>query len=184
MQHQTSTAPYHYHQQITNNIQLELDQAINHPSHQLIPTPEGEQDAIIGALHVISSSPSSHDDQHQQPQQNLPHHTNSLVHIPEATAFKRYTIGPSPTITSPQMGSNFQRQSLMNRSLAFFRNLNSLRIMRQRNIIQGSCPAPSTQLHHVISERRRREKLNENFQALRALLPPGTKVSNFNFNIL
>lgn len=34
----------------------------------------------------------------------------------------------------------------------------------------------STQLHHMISERKRREKLNESFEALRALLPPGIKV--------
>ncbi|KAJ8457950.1 hypothetical protein OPV22_030876 [Ensete ventricosum] len=33
----------------------------------------------------------------------------------------------------------------------------------------------SDQLHHMISERRRREKLNQNFHALRLLLPPGSK---------
>uniref|UniRef100_A0ACD5YPW6 Uncharacterized protein n=1 Tax=Avena sativa TaxID=4498 RepID=A0ACD5YPW6_AVESA len=37
-------------------------------------------------------------------------------------------------------------------------------------------PAPtSSQLHHMISERRRRERLNESFEALRGLLPPGSK---------
>ncbi|XP_047339663.1 putative transcription factor bHLH041 [Impatiens glandulifera] len=33
----------------------------------------------------------------------------------------------------------------------------------------------STQFHHTMSERRRREKLNENFQTLLSLLPLGTK---------
>ena len=61
----------------------------------------------------------------------------------------------------------------MKRSFAFFGNLN---IMRMRERIQATSRPSNTQLHHMISERRRREKLNENFQALRALLPPGTKV--------
>jgi len=34
----------------------------------------------------------------------------------------------------------------------------------------------SSQLNHMISERRRRERLNESFEALRGLLPPGSKV--------
>uniref|UniRef100_M8CPZ0 Putative transcription factor bHLH041 n=1 Tax=Aegilops tauschii TaxID=37682 RepID=M8CPZ0_AEGTA len=41
---------------------------------------------------------------------------------------------------------------------------------------EAAPPAPtSSQLHHMISERRRRERLNESFEALRGLLPPGSK---------
>lgn len=40
----------------------------------------------------------------------------------------------------------------------------------------SSAPSTTSQLHHVISERRRRERLNDSFQTLRALLPPGSKV--------
>ncbi|PHT73562.1 Cytokinin dehydrogenase 5 [Capsicum annuum] len=40
---------------------------------------------------------------------------------------------------------------------------------------QEGVRATTTQVHHMISERRRREKLNENFQHLRSLLPLGTK---------
>lgn len=142
------------------------------PTHQIYPTPESEHDAIMRAiLHVLTSPPSSSTSHHQQPQQDLPYNT-SAVH-PETGAFKRYRPDLGPNIMS-QMGSNFRRQSLLNRSVAFFRNLNLLR-MRER--IQATRPT-STQLHHMISERRRREKLNENFQALRSLLPPGTKVQN------
>ena len=32
------------------------------------------------------------------------------------------------------------------------------------------------QLQHMLSERKRREKLNDSFHALKAVLPPGTKV--------
>ncbi|PNX75290.1 transcription factor bHLH041-like protein, partial [Trifolium pratense] len=55
---------------------------------------------------------------------------------------------------------------------AFGRNLN---LMRLRDRSTQAMRPSSNQLHHMISERRRREKLNENFQALRALLPQGTK---------
>jgi hypothetical protein len=33
------------------------------------------------------------------------------------------------------------------------------------------------QLQHMISERKRREKLNDSFHALRTVLPPGSKVN-------
>jgi hypothetical protein len=46
-------------------------------------------------------------------------------------------------------------------------------------------PAPtSSQLNHMISERRRRERLNESFEALRGLLPPGSKVLSTQFEKL
>ncbi|CAJ1975797.1 unnamed protein product [Sphenostylis stenocarpa] len=132
-------------------------QALAQPSLTQFPTPESEQDAIMRAiLHVISPTSQQH--------QNLPF--APVVH-PEASAFKRYRSD-----IGPHMASNFRRQSLMNRSLAFFRKLN---FMRMRERIQATSRPTNTQLHHMISERRRREKLNENFQALRALLPPGTK---------
>jgi hypothetical protein len=38
-------------------------------------------------------------------------------------------------------------------------------------------PPPSVnQLQHMFSERKRREKLNDSFHALKAVLPPGAKV--------
>ncbi|XP_061374637.1 putative transcription factor bHLH041 [Gastrolobium bilobum] len=134
-------------------------QAMSQVTPSQFPTPETEHDAIMRAILYVLSSPSHQ----QQNQQNLPY--TSVVH-PEASAFQRYR----PDI-GPNIGSNFRRQSLMKRSFAFFRSLN---FMRMRESIQATRPT-STQMHHMISERRRREKLNENFQGLRALLPPGTK---------
>ena len=131
---------------------------------QIFPTPEIEHDALMRAILNVISQPSH---QHQA-QQNLPYNI-SVVH-PETSAFKSYRSDIAPNITS-QMGSNIRRQSLLKRSFAFFRSLN---FMRMRGI-QATRPT-NTQLHHMIAERRRREKLNDNFQALRALLPPGTKV--------
>ncbi|KAL8463965.1 hypothetical protein ACS0TY_033779 [Phlomoides rotata] len=62
---------------------------------------------------------------------------------------------------------------ISNRSTtAFTRNLN----MRRRQELEVQENRPSvTQLHHMISERRRREKLNQSFHILRSLLPLGSK---------
>ncbi|KAG5116732.1 hypothetical protein JHK84_042845 [Glycine max] len=137
------------------------------PSLTQFPTPETEHDAIMRAiLHVISPTTSHHHE--QQHHQNLPYSNNSLPVVrPDASAFQRYRQD-----LGSNMASNFRRQSLMKRSLVFFRNMN---FMRMRERVQATSRPTNTQLHHMISERRRREKLNENFQALRALLPPGTK---------
>ncbi|XP_027339338.1 putative transcription factor bHLH041 [Abrus precatorius] len=151
-------------QPVPNTATSQHHQAIQALAQVVPPTqfPTSENDAIMRAILHVLSPPSSH--QHQ----NLPY--ASVVH-PEASAFQRYRPDLGPNMT-PQMGSNFRRQSLMNRSFAFFRSLN---FMRMRERIQATSRPTNTQLHHMISERRRREKLNENFQALRALLPPGTK---------
>ncbi|KAK7281219.1 hypothetical protein RIF29_09003 [Crotalaria pallida] len=156
----------------TNPLQHQQQQAIQALSQVVTPTqqfltPESEQDAIMRAiLYVLTSPPSSSTS-------STSHHQNLPYTLPPTTngAFKRYRPNFGPNIMSCQMGSNFRRQSMLNRSFAFFRNLNVSRI---REHMQATRPN-STQLHHMISERRRREKINENFQALRALLPPETK---------
>lgn len=166
------------HQQILH-LQQQLSQIT--PTQSSFPTQEFEHDAIMRAIQNVISSSSSH---HQQ--QNLPYivdqrcdhsgtNASNPVRTPqEASAFMRYRPERSSNITS-QLGPNSRRLSLMKRSFVFFRSLNLMR-MRERNS-QATRPS-NTQLHHMISERRRREKLNDNFQGLRALLPPGTKVHN------
>ncbi|RZB71836.1 putative transcription factor bHLH041 [Glycine soja] len=168
--HFPQTLPTQTHQQ--QSIQ-EIDLAPVIPSY--FPTPDGEHEAIVRALMSVMSplSSSSSTSQQHQPRQILPNYT-SIVH-PGATAFNTYrpdTMNPNIT---PYMGSNFRRQSPQNRSFAFFTNLN---LMRMRELVSQPASRPIStqhQQHHMITERRRREKLNESFQALRALLPPGTK---------
>ncbi|PWA57731.1 basic helix-loop-helix (bHLH) DNA-binding family protein [Artemisia annua] len=65
------------------------------------------------------------------------------------------------------------RQNLHRRSLSFLRNLSEARAQRDQ-MVQTTRPT-SNQLHHMIAERKRREKLNESFQTLRSLFPPGSK---------
>ncbi|KAL3618861.1 hypothetical protein CASFOL_037309 [Castilleja foliolosa] len=83
------------------------------------------------------------------------------------TAFRRY----SPRAEVPAVV--FRKHSMFKRAVFFFRNL-SMR-MRQELQVQGNRPTNNTQLQHMISERKRREKLNQSFQVLRSLLPSGTK---------
>ncbi|GFS43854.1 basic helix-loop-helix (bHLH) DNA-binding family protein [Actinidia rufa] len=141
----------------TSTIQLALNQIRNAP----FPTPEIEDDAITKAMIAVLSSspppPSSSSLSHHQPQQNLP--PNYPV-----SAFKRYRSALAPS-------NPIRRPNMLKRAITFFR---SLSLMRTQDRVQGSRPT-TTQLHHMISERKRREKLNENFQALRSLLPPETK---------
>lgn len=132
----------------------------------VIMQPESEEDAMVRAILQVISPPSSNNPtptshhHHNHQQQSLPY--SSVVHQEGVSnsAFKRYR-----PVTSSK-SSNLRRQSLLKRSFELFRGLNSMR-MRERS---------SAQLLHMISERRRREKLKENFQDLRALLPLGTKV--------
>ncbi|PSS20800.1 Transcription factor bHLH041 like [Actinidia chinensis var. chinensis] len=140
----------------TSTIQLALNQIRNAP----FPTPGIEDDAITKAMIAVLSSsppPSSSSLSHHQPQQNLP--PNYPV-----SAFKRYRSALAPS-------NPIRRPNMLKRAITFFR---SLSLMRTQDRVQGSRPT-TTQLHHMISERKRREKLNENFQALRSLLPPETK---------
>lgn len=45
---------------------------------------------------------------------------------------------------------------------------------------EAAAPPPTmNQMQHMISERKRREKLNDSFHALRNVLPPGAKVRSF-----
>lgn len=81
------------------------------------------------------------------------------------SSFKTYRPSLGPRI---RLSGRNQTDSMLKRSIALLRKLNTDREEEQTS-------SSSTHLHHIISERLRREKLNESFYALRSLLPPGTK---------
>ncbi|VFQ83028.1 unnamed protein product [Cuscuta campestris] len=114
---------------------------------------QSEEAAIASAfLAVISSSSSFHLEEERFSR--------------SSTAFRKYGGGARPSIQA------IRKQSVLKRSIAFFRNLNWL---RRQGLIRPASRHTTTQVHHMISERKRREKLNRSFQQLRSLLPPGTK---------
>ncbi|KAM7275405.1 hypothetical protein ACFE04_017271 [Oxalis oulophora] len=127
---------------------------------QLMPRGERENAAMTQALlHVFSSShlPSS------SSTSEFSHHLDGARQNPRASAFRNY----SPSVSTSQMRG---RTSMFKRAISYYNIWN----MERRQQMAAGRPS-ATQLHHMISERRRREKLNESFQALRSLLPPGTK---------
>lgn len=142
-----------------------------------LPNPEIEEAAMTKAIIAVLTShppPSSSSSSHQASQSSTYSHDHHLIN-PKSSAFKSYTpssLGPR-LASSSDLGS---KKSMFKRSVTFFRSLNNF--LRNRQRLQVARPN-TTQLHHMISERKRREKLNESFHALRSLLPPGTKVTFF-----
>ncbi|KAA8534830.1 hypothetical protein F0562_029728 [Nyssa sinensis] len=127
---------------------------------------ESENAAMTRAILAVISSPSSSSSSHH-PQQNIPLKYQATRQ--RASAFRSYRSALSP---STQINSRvIRRENMLKRAMTFFKRLSLTRTQEQ---LHGSRHT-STQLHHMISERRRREKLNESFQALRSLLPPGSK---------
>ncbi|KAI3724806.1 hypothetical protein L1987_64573 [Smallanthus sonchifolius] len=121
---------------------------------QLIPSREDEEAAMTRAILAAISPP--------------PPSSHLLQASKDASAFKRYQTYLGPTKRAQN------RQNLNIRSLSFFRKLREDRAQQEDRIVHTTRPT-SNQLHHMISERKRRGKLNESFQALRSLLPPGSK---------
>nr|WIE96159.1 basic helix-loop-helix transcription factor [Loropetalum chinense var. rubrum] len=144
---------------IATQDQANIIQAFSRIPNVQFLTPEAADAAMTRAMLAVLSSPSSSSSSYQPPQQNL------------ASAFTNYslaTLGPTTQQFKPNPS---RRQSMLKRAITYFKSLN---LMRNREQMQGSRPT-GTQLHHMMSERKRREKLNESFQALRSLLPPGSK---------
>ncbi|XP_037493004.1 putative transcription factor bHLH041 [Jatropha curcas] len=118
------------------------------------PTQESEDSAMTKAILAVLTSPS------------ISSFTLNLRQ--RATAFKKY-VSLTTTTTATRL-TGLRRQSMLKRAFTYYRNLN----IERREHMQASRPT-STQIHHKISERRRREKINESFEALRKLLPPEPK---------
>ncbi|XP_060188318.1 putative transcription factor bHLH041 [Lycium barbarum] len=134
------------------------------------PRVETEDAALTRAYLAVMTSPSSSSSSHQSRENVATEHYQ--VATQKATAFRRFRSGLGPN-TNLQIAARTRRENILRRSITFFRNLN---MMKRQEQIQASPRAPSSnQVHHMISERRRREKLNDSFQLLRSLLPPGTK---------
>ncbi|KAD6452960.1 hypothetical protein E3N88_07665 [Mikania micrantha] len=130
-------------------------------TNQLIPSREHEEAAMTRAILAVISSSSSPPSLTSSHQLQTPQTATS--------AFKRYQthLGPIKRVQN--------RRNLVRRLVLFFRNLNKARSQQDYQMVFANRPASNQLHHHMISERKRREKLNESFQELRSLLPPGSK---------
>ncbi|KAL4269788.1 hypothetical protein GQ457_HM000750 [Hibiscus cannabinus] len=129
-----------------------------------LPTLESENAAMIKAMLAVLTSPSPSSSSSSTSHHNLPHQLN-----PKASAFKRYG-SVSSTAPTTAARTSLRAQSTLKRAILFCRELN---VVRREQLLRSQPTA--NQMQHMLSERKRREKLNENFDALRSLLPPGTK---------
>ncbi|KAL3825293.1 hypothetical protein ACJIZ3_021322 [Penstemon smallii] len=142
---------------ITSTPQHQVIQALSQIRNIELPTIESEDAAMTNAiLAVLTSTSSSH--------QNL----GPLISHKSTTAFRRYRAALAPV----NSGRTRKINSMFGRGLLFFRNLN---MRRSREVDVHGNRTTTVQLHHMIAERKRREKINESFQVLRSLLPAGSK---------
>ncbi|KAM0827331.1 hypothetical protein ACQ4PT_068265 [Festuca glaucescens] len=157
--------------------------------HLHFPSAEADDVAMAQAmLTVISSSSSS---------SAMP--TTSMPIVPgnhrarrsprrgsTTTAFRTYNAALAPRRASGAPGQRMIKMgiSILRRMQEYNGHERNSGATAQRwreddeETAAASSPAAaptSSQLHHMISERRRRERLNESFEALRGLLPPGSK---------
>ncbi|CAL4970565.1 unnamed protein product [Urochloa decumbens] len=107
------------------------------------------------------------------------------------TAFRAYNAALAPRAAPWRRPPGSPGQRMIKMGISILRRMHMLRFSRehggggaagtmaqrvQEEEEEDAPPAPtSSQLNHMISERRRRERLNESFEALRGLLPPGSK---------
>jgi hypothetical protein len=106
-----------------------------------------------------------------------------------ATAFRAYNAALAPR--APWRPPGVPGQRMIKMGISILRRMHMLRFSRERtgttmaqrgqegeDDLSSPAVPTSSQLNHMISERRRRERLNESFEALRGLLPPGSKVNS------
>ncbi|KAK8535398.1 hypothetical protein V6N13_081535 [Hibiscus sabdariffa] len=136
-------------------------------SVQLPTTFGGENEAVTRAILAVLTSPSSSSSSSSTPLQRSQNSAYNHLLNPKASAFKRYAAATTPA------RAGLGAQTMVKRAILFYRKINLAR--REQVLRSRQTPQTSNQLHHMMSERKRREKLNESFTALRSLLPSGTK---------
>ncbi|XP_044417361.1 putative transcription factor bHLH041 [Triticum aestivum] len=157
--------------------------------HVHFPSPEADDVAMAQAmLAVISASSSSSSAMPTTPTPPLGYRRahRSPGRGSKTTAFRPYNAALAPR--APRRASDAPGQRMIKMGISILRRMNTLNNNGQERTTgtttqrwreedeEAAPPAPtSSQLHHMISERRRRERLNESFEALRGLLPPGSK---------
>lgn len=133
------------------------------------PTPAADDAAMAQAMLTVISSSTPPSLLYQRPQRD--------VQAPRQRAFEAYNAALRPKTDPVKPGVPGQKMIKMAVSM-----LRRVHMMRFEARMPEQRPT-SNQLHHMISERRRREKINESFHALRMLLPPGSKVHIYGISI-
>ncbi|MQM00034.1 hypothetical protein Taro_032764 [Colocasia esculenta] len=126
------------------------------------PTPAADDAAIASAMLAVISASSPSSSVHTSASHSLERQV--MEGSRRGRAFRSYNQALAPSV-EPRHFSHGQRMIKM--AHAMLRQLSTMSVYPR--------VPTSNQLHHMIAERKRREKLNESFAALRMLLPQGTK---------
>ncbi|KAM0921081.1 hypothetical protein ACQ4PT_007001 [Festuca glaucescens] len=111
-------------------------------------------------------------------------HDAPAVMAPSGTsAFRRYDrhLSPRRRLTKPACGQRMFKTAMsalekMHTTMRYRQEQQNQQYYYQQQQEQMSAAESSgNQLQHMISERKRREKLNDSFHALKTVLPPGSK---------
>lgn len=142
-----------------------------HRNYVQLQTPASDDAAITRAMLAAISSPSTSSSPpplfYQSPcQDQVPQSRRSRT----VGSFEPYNPALAPKVRSNPAVNG---QKMVKTAISILRGIYQIR--HEADQVQEARPT-SNQLLHMISERKRREKLNESFHALRMLLPPGTKV--------
>ncbi|KAJ1282165.1 hypothetical protein BS78_03G029900 [Paspalum vaginatum] len=142
------------------------------PPLGLMPAVYDHQQQYISNLHVPVPPPPA-----------APRHRDASLPAKRG-AFKRYARHLGPRSPGPKPGACGQRMfktamSVLSKMHVAARYTHQQQQQQQQYYQQEAAEAvaPPTvnQLQHMFSERKRREKLNDSFHALKAVLPPGAK---------
>lgn len=156
------------HQPVTT-AQAAHARSIQFPTLQAVDDEAAITNAILSII-SSSSSLSTH------PQTSTSAAPAAIRGYHRGGAFKPYNGRRRTPITGLRVErqQGYRGQVMFKRAVSMLRQISSMNAYARP--IQEAVRPTSNQLHHMISERKRREKLNESFTALRTLLPPGTKV--------
>eukprot|EP01018_Ginkgo_biloba_P021750 Gb_15442 [translate_table: standard] len=176
--------------------------SIPHSVHQFIPLtckfapPESAPLHIPPSLHFLQIpsitgveviTPGITEDCGQEPRsheisiQPTPEQLQKMLELPSVSNIRRGAFGRWRSSTRRlQTRTTSAGQYMFKKCLDIWRNIYAETL---RNVVYVSgirsqstgTGVSSSQVHHMISERKRREKLKESFQALRSLLPPSTR---------
>ncbi|XP_019051426.1 PREDICTED: putative transcription factor bHLH041 [Nelumbo nucifera] len=145
-------------------LQQQTTQPFQRLSSIRFPSWESDDAAMTRAMLAVISSPSTSSSSHHH---QLQSHGYKLSQ--HKSAFKDYISSLAP-IVNVSITANIRRNNMQKRAIAFFKSL-----YLKRNEEEMQATRQTSNLNHIISERKRRAKLNERFRALSSLLPPGSK---------
>ncbi|CAL9188118.1 unnamed protein product [Musa hybrid cultivar] len=152
---------------ITDSYVSNAMQTYNQHRSVRFPSSESEDAAITRAMMAVLSSSNSSSSAASPPSVMSNPQQQGQASLPRR-AFRCYNSVLAPHLELRKSSSG---QKMLRNSILMLRSISSVKSEEQ---VEGR-RSTSNQLHHVISERRRRVKLNDSFETLGTLLPPASK---------